>query len=130
MGNNKKEYIAFKGSKFTIEWYFNIKGESTVLDHFESLDEKTQIKLLNLFELIGNTGEIKNKTLFNNEGDAIFAFKPKSYRFLCFFFTGKKIIITNAFRKKTQKLPKKEKEKALKVKKEYNSRIKQGHYYE
>ncbi|MFM6247534.1 MAG: type II toxin-antitoxin system RelE/ParE family toxin [Dolichospermum sp.] len=33
----------------------------------------------------------------------------KIYRFLCFFFTGKKIIITNAFQKKTQKLPKNQK---------------------
>ena len=33
------QYIAFEGTEFLIEWYFDIKGNSDVLDYFESLDE-------------------------------------------------------------------------------------------
>lgn len=125
-----REYIAFEGKEFTIEWYFNAKGASVSLDYFESLSDAEQIKLLNLFELIGNIGIIKNKTKFRNEGDNIYAFKPQPHRFLCFFHTGKKIIITNAFHKKTDKLPKNEKEKALKIKHDYEDRVNEGDYYE
>ena len=29
-----KEYVAFNGSKFVIEWYFDCKGHSGSLDYF------------------------------------------------------------------------------------------------
>jgi phage-related protein len=125
-----KEYIAFEGREYTVEWYFDSKGCSMALDYFETLDEKKQIKLLELFELMGNVGEIKNKEKFNNEGDKIYAFKPQPYRFLCFFFKNRKIILTNAFYKKTQKLPDKEKNRALASKKDYENRVSEGVYYE
>lgn len=95
-----KEYIAFEGKKFTIEWYFDDSGKSQALDYFESLSEGMQIKTLNLFELMGNHGEIKNEVKFRYEGEKIYAFKPHPHRFLCFFFSGYKIIVTNAFCKK------------------------------
>ncbi len=130
--NNKrsKEYIVFNGEKFVIEWYFDYKGQSNAFDYFESLTDDEQIKALGLFELMGNIGTIKNKTKFNYEEDKIYAFKPQPHRFLCFFFSGGKIIITNAFHKKTNKLPKGEKEKALKYKEDYELRIQRGDYYE
>jgi phage-related protein len=130
MNREQKEFIAFKGKEFTIEWYFDSKDKSASLDYFEALDDKNQIKLLQLFELMGNTGQIKNKEKFNNEGDKIYAFKPQPHRFLCFFFTDKKIIVTNAFHKKTDKLPKNEKDKALKIKEDYETKVKRGNYYE
>lgn len=125
-----RELIAFKGKEFHIEWYFDSKDHSESLDYFESLDDNEQVKLLTLFKLIGNTGAIKNKTKFRSEGDKIYAFKPKPHRFLCFFFTGKKIIVTNAFHKKTDKLSPSEKNRALKYKEDYESRVEEGNYYE
>ena len=125
-----KEYIAFKGKEFTIEWYFDPKGKSDSLEYFEKLGEEHQIKLLNLLELMGNMGQIKNKEKFNSEGSKIYAFKPMPHRFLCFFFSGKKIVITNAFHKKTNKLPQKEKDRAMKYKNSYEERVKRGDYYE
>lgn len=133
MDNTQKkhnEYIAFEGEEFTIEWYFNSNGKSLVLDYFESLDDEEQVKLLGLFKLIGNVGEIKNKTKFRNEGDKIYAFKPQPHRFLCFFFEGQKIVVTNGFHKKADKLPQNEKDRALKIKKDYETRVKRGNYYE
>jgi len=58
-------------------------------------------------------GKILNVTKFRHEGDSIYAFKPKPDPFLCFFHSGKKIIITNAFEKKQDKLSPMEKKKAL-----------------
>ena len=83
-----------------------------------------------LFKRIGDFGKISDITKFRNEGEKIFAFKPQPDRFLSFFYVGKKILVTNGFRKKTQKLPKNEKNLALKRMKNYESRVTNGDYYE
>lgn len=46
------------------------------------------------------------------------------------FYEGQKIVVTNAFRKKQQKLPKNEKEKALKIRDIYITRTKTDEYYD
>ncbi|MDR3491136.1 MAG: type II toxin-antitoxin system RelE/ParE family toxin [Gammaproteobacteria bacterium] len=125
-----REYIAYKGAAFTIEWYYDSKGASPAFQYYKALNAVERIKLLRLLKRIGDAGEIKDKTKFNYEGDQIYAFKPKPQRFLCFFFTGKKIIMTNAFCKKQQKLLKSDKEKALKYKIDFEKRINHGDYYE
>jgi hypothetical protein len=125
-----KEYIAYEGPEYTVEWYFDEKDRSPAFDYYESLSAQERIKLLRLFKRIGDVGEIKDTTKFNYEGDKIYAFKPKPDRFLCFFFEGKKIIVTNAFRKKQPKLPVNEKSKALDNKKDYEKRVKEGKYYD
>jgi phage-related protein len=119
-----------QGSEFTIEWYFDEKGHSQALKYFNEKPKDKQRKLLNLLRLMGDHGKIFDETKFRNEGDWIYAFKPQPDRYLCFFFKGKKIIITNAFMKKTPKLPQNEKEQALKAYQSYEKRIKEETYYE
>ena len=126
----RKEYIVYEGQHFTIEWYFNAEGKSKALDYFNNLIPGNQDKLLYLVKRIGDFGRINDKTKFNSENDGIYAFKPKPDRFLSFFTKGRKIIITHAFKKKTQKLSKNEKIMALKIKANYESRVKRGEYYE
>lgn len=125
-----KQHLAYEGSEFTIEWYYDPKGLSSALEYFKKQPKEHQRKLLNLFRLMGDQGKIFDETKFRNEGDKIYPFKPKPDRYLCFFFRGKKIIITNAFTKKSQKLPQGEKELALKAYQSYEKRIKEGIYYE
>jgi phage-related protein len=43
------------------------------------------------------------------------------FRIFCFFDEGKLVVLTNGFQKKTQKTPKTEIEKALKIKQEYET---------
>ncbi len=43
------------------------------------------------------------------------------FRIFCFFDKGKLVVLANGFQKKTQKTPKSEIEKALKIKKEYET---------
>lgn len=125
-----KEYIIYVGSVFQLEWYFDENGESEALEYFNQLSEQQQLKFLFLVKRIGDFGKISNKEQFRNEGDKIYAFKPQPDRFLCFFFTGKKIIVTNAFQKKTQKLPNNQKEKAIKYMNAFIQRHEEGKYYE
>ncbi|MEM9339691.1 MAG: type II toxin-antitoxin system RelE/ParE family toxin, partial [Bacteroidota bacterium] len=41
------------------------------------------------------------------------------FRIFCFFDKGQLVVLMNGFQKKTQKTPKKEIDKALKIKREY-----------
>ncbi len=87
-----KEYKAYEGKKFTIEWYYSEKGVSQPLDFFEGLPAIEQQKLFHI---------VKNK-----------------------------IIITNAFNKKAQKLRKQDKVRAIIARADYIKRVKEGVYYE
>jgi phage-related protein len=127
---SKKDYIAYKGPEFTIEWYYDSNDKSQAEEYLMNLDALMQQKVFYLFKRLGDFGKISDKTKFRNEGDQIFAFKPKTDRFLSFFVKGKKIIVTNAFQKKSNKLPKDEKRKALECRKDYLKRVKEGSYYE
>ncbi len=125
-----REYIVYEGEAFTVEWYYDAKGNSQPHEFYEGLDRDQRIQLLKLVETICKAGQIRNKTKFRNEGDKIFAFKPKPNRFLCFFVEGKKIVITNGFTKKQDKLPPTEKERALNHRADYLARMKKGTYYD
>lgn len=126
----KREYVLYKGEKFIVEWYYTSEGKSQPFEYFNSLNIHQQMKLLYLIKRIGDFGKINDKTKFNYENNGIWAFKPKPDRFLSFFTVGKKIIITNAFVKKCEKLPLSEKEKAGKCRKDYEERVKGGTYYD
>src|SRR4030042_1729418 len=110
---SNKEYVAYKGIIYTIEWYYNEAGYSQPLDYLNNLNPLMQKKVFSLFKRMADFGKINDITKFRNEGDQIYAFKPQPNRFLSFFMKNKKIIITNAFRKKSDKLPINEKLKAL-----------------
>ena len=125
-----KEFIAYEGDSLTVEWFYDENGKSDSLGYFESLSNAQKRKVLMLFKRIGDFGKISDITKFRNEGDKVFAFKPQPDRFLSFFYVGKKVVITNAFRKKSQKLPEKEKHLALQRMSSYDSRVKSGDYYD
>ena len=66
--------------------------------------------------------KIFDKTKFRYEEDGIYAFKPQPDRYLSFFTIGKRIIVTNGFKKETEKLPKNEKDFALRCRQDYLDR--------
>ena len=125
-----REIVAYKGPCFTIEWFYDENGASQSLEYFNELKDSQKRKVLMLFKRIGDSGKISDITKFRSEGDKIYAFKPQPDRFLAFFYTGKKIIVTNAFCKKSQKLPENEKQRALLFMQNYNERVLKGTYYE
>ena len=127
---SQKSCIAYKGIKFTIEWYYNSNQKSPAKLYFSALTIERQEKLTQMLITMGDIGHIKNKEKFRNEDQKIYAFKPKPDRFFCFFFVGSKIIITNAYEKKTDKLSPEEHKKAMLAQQDYITRCKQGIYYE
>lgn len=125
-----EKYIVYNGDKKIIEWYFDDRGRSSAKKYYEELEESRRKKIRNLFVLMGDQGEIWNIEKFVHEGDGIYAFKTHDDRFLCFFFDGAKVIVTNAYEKKGQKMPPAEKERAMRCMRDFKERYEMGQYYE
>ena len=119
---NKADCVIYSGIKYILEWYYDNNGKSGAYDYFIKTSEDLQDKFLILAKKMGDIGKINNIEKFRNEGDGIYAFKPQPDRYLSFFTDGKKIIVTNGFKKKTDKLPKNEKVLAMNYRKDYLDR--------
>jgi phage-related protein len=119
---DEKECIIYSGAKFTIKWYYDKNGKSVANEFFMESSEELQDKFLLLIKKMAEFGKIYDITKFRNEGDGIFAFKPQPDRYLSFFTHGSKIIVTNGYKKKTDKMPENEKKLALKLKEDYLNR--------
>ncbi len=51
-----KNFIAFEGTKFTIEWYYTEDGKMPAKEYFNSLTTDEKVKAINLFKLMGTEG--------------------------------------------------------------------------
>jgi len=114
--------VIYVGECFTVEWYYDEKGYSQAYEFFLKTSDVQKRKLLVLVKRIAEYGRIFDITKFRNEGDNIYAFKPNPDRYMSFFVFGRKIIITNGFCKKSDKLPDSEKELALQYRNNYLNR--------
>jgi phage-related protein len=100
-------------------------------DFYFSLDEETQEKIDYSIEIVSKIQMVSKKFFEKvDKPNDIYEIKAEYegniYRILCFFDKGNLIILGNGFQKKTQKTPKQEVEKAIKIKAEYlklNSKI-------
>lgn len=93
---------------------------------FEKQREKVKAKIIWTLELIQELERIPETYLKHIENtDGLFEIRVQQgrdiFRIFCFFEQGQLIILTNGFQKKTQKTPKKEIEKALKIKQDYGN---------
>jgi len=128
----KEEYVFYQGEKFQVEFYFTETGKMPAKEYLEKESLEVQVKLAALVQYIADHGKLFDITKFRkvDTKDNIFEFKPVDHRFFSFFYKGKKIIITNAYMKKSQKVSKRDLEKAKNMKKTYIDRFKGGIYYE
>ena len=83
---------------------------------------------LELIEDIEVVPEKYLKHLTNTDGlyEVKVKFGTDNFRIFCFFDQDKLVVLMNGFQKKTQKTPKTEIEKALKIKDEYEKERKQS----
>ena len=93
-------------------------------DFFEKQNLKARNKILWTFRLIENIKHVPEDYLKHIEGtDGLYEIRVQMgsdiFRIFCFFDKGKLVVLANGFQKKTQRTPKKEIDKALKIKQEY-----------
>jgi len=97
-------------------------------DHFTEFysaqPKKVQEKIGYVFTIIQNVDRVPKKFLDHLTGtDGLYEIRVEVesniYRIFCFFDKGMLVVLLNGFRKKTQKTPSGEIEKAERLKKEY-----------
>ena len=116
--------LVYEGSELRIEFYQSASGETPACDWLELQRDRIQQKFAALFAWIGDHGKIWNERKFKHltGSNQIFEFKADDGRVLCFFFTGRRLILTHGFVKKSDKTPKGEIERAETIKTEFLSR--------
>ena len=108
---NEREVIAYKR-------YF--------LDFYEAQTDNVQRKIEWVLNLIRITKRVPEKYFKHIEGtkglyEVRIELGNNIYRIFTFFDEGNLVVLSNGFQKKTQKTPKQEIIKALKIKKEYEN---------
>ncbi len=96
------------------------------IDFYKKQKQKVQDKILWTFKIIETQRQVPADYLKHMEGtDGLYEIRVQQgsdiFRIFCFFDEGKLIVLANGFQKKTQKTPKAEIEKALKIKNEYGT---------
>lgn len=95
-------------------------------EFFEKQRDKVKSKIIWTFDLVEEVIQVPKTYLKHIEGtDGLYEirvqFGSDIFRIFCFFDEGQLIVLANGFQKKTQKTPRKEINKALKIKDEYEN---------
>lgn len=95
-------------------------------DFFTEQKQKVKDKIIWTFDLIEELERVPETYLKHIENtDGLFEIRIQQgsdiFRIFCFFDQGQLVVLANGFQKKTQKTPKREIEKALKIKEEYEN---------
>lgn len=99
-------------------------------DYFEEFfikqRDKVKAKIIWTFDLIEEVDKVPEtylKHIENAEGLYEIRVQQGSdiFRIFCFFDEGQLVVLTNGFQKKTQKTPRKEIDRAIKIKEEYEN---------
>lgn len=116
---------------YNIEFYENVAGFSQVWNFLEGLqskalsnkDARIQHKQVSLYiELLRQNGTHLNDNITKHLDDGIWELRPGNNRIFYFFFHGDTYVLLHQFRKKTQKTPKREIERAKMEREDYMNR--------
>jgi Phage derived protein Gp49-like (DUF891) len=117
-------FIAYRGIRFTIEYAIRCDGSVPALDFFNVIEARWQARLIVLFKLLGDTGQIRNQEQFRKFMEGFFEFKAFQVRMPCYFRPDKRVVITHGFTKKKEgQPPKQEVERAVRIRVEYEERL-------
>ena len=120
---------------YTVEFYETLDGECQVWDFLEGLrikaatnkDARIQHKQASLYiELLQQNGTHLNENITKHLEDGIWELRPGNNRVFYFFFQDDVFVLLHQFRKKSQKTPKREIEKAKRERDDYLSRKENG----
>ena len=113
---------------YNVEFYETQDGKSQIWEFLEELrikaatskDARIQHKQASLYiELLQQNGTRLNENITKHLEDGIWELRPGNNRVFYFFFQDNTFVLLHQFRKKTQKTPKREIEKAKREREDY-----------
>ena len=116
---------------YNVEFYEDVNGESELWNFLENLrikaatnkDARIQHKQISLYiQLLADNGTRLNENFTKHLIDDIWELRPGNNRVLYLFFQNDTFVLLHQFRKKTQKTPKREIERAKVERDDYLSR--------
>lgn len=111
---------------FTINYYADAQGNKPVETFIDNLDAKTKTKVFGHLELLETYGNQLGMPFSKYLMDGIFELritqKGMTIRIFYFFSGNAEIILTHGFKKKSQKTPRREIEKATRLRKDWMTR--------
>jgi hypothetical protein len=111
--------LRYQGAKRRILWADGPDGGYPGEEYWVGLNSLPQVqaKLEALWKRLADSGYITNERQFRHEGDGIWAFKTyrPGHRLLC-FCEGADYLICGGYPKKSQEMPRRQKERALRMK--------------
>jgi phage-related protein len=98
--------------------------ENHFIEFYMQQDQKVKAKIQYVFELIRQVERVPEKFLKHLTGtNGLYEIRIEQqsdiYRIFCCFDEGRLVVLFNGFQKKTQKTPKRELEKGIKLMSEY-----------
>ena len=124
---NYRNTVYYAGAKFKILYAQTNNGRMPAKVFFDSIGKPDWGKLNRVLKRLANRGTVKNKELFRNIGDGLFEVKGGKCRLIGFFKAGV-FVLTNGFDKRgggkaANRVPDKERRKALRIKTEFEASI-------
>lgn len=118
--------VVYEDAVLRIEFYVVLNGVAPAEAWLEQLSRGSEQKFAALFVRMGETGQIWNDRTCKHvtETDQLFEFKVDANRIPCFFFIGRRLILTHGFRKSGDKTPTREMERAESYKHDFEGRVK------
>lgn len=106
---------------YKIEFYTTQSGYSELLEFLEELERKAPTdknariqnkKILQYIQLLADNGTKIGTNITKHVEDNIWELRPDKHRVLFFYYKNNTYVLLHSFRKKTQKTPRRELEKA------------------
>ena len=115
-----------------VEWYKLPSGSIPARDYLDSLDKGLRSKTLRTISFLEERGHLIGAPDSKHLEDGIFELRTtmgdNTGRVLFFFCVGDKAVLTHGFKKKTQRTPRREIEKAKRYRTDYFARLKGAPY--
>lgn len=111
---------------FDVNYYANPQGDKPIETFIGNLDVKTRTKVFGHLELLETYGNQLGMPFSRHLTDGIFELRIAqnriAVRIFYFFSSNAEIILTHGFKKKSQKTPRREIEKAIRLRKDWMMR--------
>ena len=109
--------VAYQGAQFAIAFAREKSGACPACEFFDGLSQLDKVKLMALFQLLGDQGKFYNREKFGQLGENLYEFKSFQIRMPFAYAKNERrlILFTHGFIKKKDRAPKDEIARAWRI---------------